>query len=68
MPLNIAILASGSGSNAQAIIDKAAAGVLDVNVCCIICNRPGAGVIQRAARAGIACVVLDHKAYKEKKR
>lgn len=63
MPLNIAILASGSGSNAQAIIDKAAAGVLDVNVCCIICNRPGAGVIERAARAGIACVVLDHKAY-----
>ncbi len=66
MPLNIAILASGSGSNAQAIIDKAAAGVLDVNVCCIICNRPGAGVIQRAARAGIACVVLDHKAYPDR--
>lgn len=66
MPLNIAILASGSGSNAQAIIDKAAAGVLDVNVCCIICNRPGAGVIERAARAGIACVVLDHKAYPDR--
>lgn len=66
MPLNIAILASGGGSNAQAIIDKAAAGVLDVNVCCIICNRPGAGVIQRAAKAGIACVVLDHKAYPDR--
>ncbi|WP_291439155.1 phosphoribosylglycinamide formyltransferase [Desulfovibrio sp.] len=66
MPLNIAILASGSGSNAQAIIDKAAAGVLDVNVCCIICNRPGAGVIERAARAGIACVVLDHKAHPDR--
>ena len=66
MPLNIAILASGSGSNAQAIIDKAAAGVLDVNVCCIICNRPGAGVIERAAKAGIACVVLDHKAYPDR--
>ena len=67
MPLNIAILASGSGSNAQAIVDKAAAGVLDVNVCCIICNRPGAGVIKRAAKAGIACVVLDHKAYPDRK-
>ena len=66
MPLNIAILASGSGSNAQAIIDKAAAGFLDVNVCCIICNRPGAGVIERAAKAGIACVVLDHKAYPDR--
>lgn len=66
MPLNIAILASGSGSNAQAIIDKAAAGILDANVCCIICNRPGAGVIERAAKAGIACVVLDHKAYPDR--
>lgn len=32
MPLNIAILASGSGTNAQAMFDKAAAGVLDVNI------------------------------------
>ena len=63
MPLNIAILASGSGSNAQAMIDKAAAGVLDVNICCIVCNRPGAGVIERARKAGVACVVLDHKEF-----
>ena len=41
MPLNIAILASGSGTNAQAMIDKAAQGVLDVNIALIVCNRPG---------------------------
>ena len=52
MPLNIAILASGSGSNAQAIIDKAAEGVLDVNVCWIICNRPGRGRYRACHKGG----------------
>ena len=66
MPLNIAILASGSGSNAQAMIDKAAAGVLDVNICCIVCNRPGATVIERARKAGVPCVVLDHKEFADR--
>ncbi|MBB5144239.1 phosphoribosylglycinamide formyltransferase [Desulfovibrio intestinalis] len=66
MPLNIAILASGSGSNAQAMIDKAAAGVLDVNICCIVCNRPGAGVIERARKAGVTCVVLDHEEFADR--
>ena len=60
MPLNIAILASGSGTNAQAMIDKAAQGTLDVSIALIVCNRPGAGVIARAEKAGIPCLVLDH--------
>lgn len=60
MPLNIAILASGNGTNAQAMMDKAAAGLLDVNIVTVICNRPGAGVIARAQKAGVPCVTLDH--------
>ena len=45
MPLNIAILASGRGTNAQAMFDKAAAGVLDVNIRRVVSNRPGAKVV-----------------------
>ena len=63
MPLKIAILASGSGTNAQAMLDKAAAGVLDVDIRLILSNRPGAGVLERARKAGVACVVLDHTEY-----
>ena len=63
MPLKIAILASGSGTNAQAMIDKAASGVLDVDIRLIMSNRPGAGVLERARKAGINCTVLDHKEY-----
>lgn len=66
MPLNIAILASGSGTNAQAMIDKAAQGVLDVNISLIVCNRPGAGVVARAEKAGIPCLVLDHTAFPDR--
>ncbi len=66
MPLNIAILASGSGTNAQAMFDKAAAGVLDVNIRRVICNRPGAPVIERAARAGVPCLTLDHTAFPDR--
>lgn len=67
MPLKIAILASGSGTNAQAMLDKAAAGVLDVDIRLIVSNRPGAGVLERARKAGVPCAVLDHTAYPDRK-
>ncbi|WP_165078540.1 MULTISPECIES: phosphoribosylglycinamide formyltransferase [unclassified Desulfovibrio] len=63
MPLKIAILASGSGTNAQAMIDKARAGVLDVDIRLVVSNRPGAGVLERAAKAGVPSMVLDHTEY-----
>ena len=66
MPCRIAILASGSGTNAQAMIDKAAEGLLDVNIALIICNRPGAGVIARAEKAHVPCLVLDHTSFPDR--
>ena len=61
MPLNIAVIASGDGSNFQAIVEKARAGLLDAVVRVVICNRPGAGVIARAKALGIPCALLDHE-------
>ncbi|MDO5484108.1 MAG: phosphoribosylglycinamide formyltransferase [Desulfovibrionaceae bacterium] len=66
MPLKIAILASGSGTNAQAMIDKAAAGLLDVDIRLVCSNRPGAGVLERAARAGLPHLALDHKSFADR--
>ena len=62
MALKIAILASGSGTNAQSMIDKAAQGVLDVDTCLIAGNRPGAKVFERAKKAGIPHVCIDTRA------
>lgn len=56
----IVVLASGGGTNCQALIDACAGGELDATIVAIVTNKPGAGVVQRAATAGIACHVVDH--------
>ena len=65
-PLNIAILASGSGTNAQAMIDKMRQGLLSVRIAAIICNRPGAKVLERARAAGIADICIDHTQFPDR--
>ncbi len=53
----LVVLASGGGSNCQALIDAAAAGRLDADVVGVITNNADAGVRDRARRAGIPDVV-----------
>lgn len=62
-PLPIACLASGSGSNVQAIIDAIESGTLPARIAAVISNVPGAGVLDRAKRHGIPAVVVDHRAH-----
>lgn len=61
--LRLGILASGSGSNLQAIIDRCADGTLDAEIAVVFCNVPGAGALARAERAGIATCCINHKTY-----
>lgn len=63
MPLKIAILASGNGSNAQAIIDAIRDGRLDCSVELIFSNNPDAFVLQRARQADLPAEVLDHRSF-----
>ncbi|NLA68695.1 MAG: phosphoribosylglycinamide formyltransferase [Gammaproteobacteria bacterium] len=49
----LAVLASGRGSNLQAILDAIAAGRLDARVAGVFGDRPGAVALQRARDAGI---------------
>ena len=53
MSLKLAVLASGSGTNFQAMVDAVRRGALDADIRLVICNRPGAKVIERAKAAGI---------------
>lgn len=59
----LAILASGNGSNMQAIADACSDGSIPARITVIGSNRPGAGVLERARRAGIPQVVVDHREY-----
>jgi phosphoribosylglycinamide formyltransferase-1 len=68
MPLRVAILASGSGSNAQRLFDLKGCGVLDIDPVLLICNRPGAPVLDRAGRAGVPALMLDHAKEPDRER
>ena len=52
--LRIGVLASGGGSNLQAILDSIAQGALDVRVEMVISNNSAAGALERARAAGVA--------------
>ena len=64
-PLSVVVLISGSGTNLQAIIDRAQQD-LPIAISAVISNRPGAGGLQRAADAGIETRVLDHTSYPDR--
>lgn len=63
---NIAVFASGSGSNFQAIIDAVEAGELQAYVTLLVCDKPGAKVIEIAEKHGIPSFVFSPKTYVDK--
>lgn len=60
-PGRLVVLASGGGTNCQAIIDACAAAELAAEVVAVVTNNAEAGVVARAAAAGIDCRVVDHR-------
>ncbi|MBA2876840.1 phosphoribosylglycinamide formyltransferase [Thermaerobacillus caldiproteolyticus] len=62
----IAIFASGSGTNFQAIVDAARKGDLQAKVSLLVCDRPGAKVIERAKQEHIPSFVFRPKDYASK--
>lgn len=61
--LPIGVLVSGGGSNLQAIIDAIEDERVPAEIRVVICNRPQAMALERAARHGIACEVIEHGAF-----
>jgi len=62
----IVVLLSGSGTNLQALIDAQIQQQLGGEIVAVISNRPGVKGLERAAKAGIAALTLDHKAFAER--
>ena len=54
------LLASGNGSNAERIVTYFKENAL-AEVSFILTNNPKAGVIGRAERLGVPCVIFDRK-------
>lgn len=63
VPARVAVLASGGGTNLQALIDRLNAGDSSAaRVELVVGSRAGIGALERAERAGIAAVALDARA------
>ena len=58
--LRLGVLASGGGTNLQAILDACSSEAFPAEVAVVICNRPGAGALKRSQDAGVATCLLDH--------
>ena len=56
--VNVAIFASGAGSNAQKIIDYFK-NISTVNIALIVCNNPKAGVLAIAKKESIPCLIIE---------
>lgn len=59
----VAILISGRGSNMAALIAAATEPSYPATIALVVSNRADAAGLQRAAEAGIATLVIDHKQF-----
>jgi phosphoribosylglycinamide formyltransferase-1 len=55
--LGVAVLASGNGSNLQALLDRIASGHVHARVALVVSDRPDSQALQRARRANVPAVV-----------
>ena len=62
----LAVLASGNGTNFEAIAAACERGELPARVVLMVCDRPGARVVERAAAHGVECFVFAPKEYASK--
>ncbi|UTR13680.1 phosphoribosylglycinamide formyltransferase [Salipaludibacillus sp. LMS25] len=62
----IAVFASGSGSNFQAMIDAVEAGNLTAEIALLVCDKPGAYAEKRAEKAAIPIFSFSPKRYSGK--
>ena len=60
---HLAVFASGTGTNFVAIAKACQSGQLDARVALMVCDCPGAPVIDRAAEMGIESFVFSPKDY-----
>jgi len=62
----LAVFASGSGTNFEAIAKACQDGRLNAEVALMVCDKPGALVIERAQRFGVESFVFNPKSYPDK--
>lgn len=65
--MNIAVFASGRGSNFAAIIRAVKKGIIKANLSLLVCDTPGAGAIAKAKRAKAKIALVKREDFSTKK-
>jgi len=64
--VNIAVFASGSGTNFQVLIDRVKDGYIPARIALLVCDNKDAPAIKRAAKAGIGTFVLSSEGFESR--
>jgi phosphoribosylglycinamide formyltransferase-1 len=64
--IRTAVLISGRGSNLASLISACAAPNYPADIALVVSNRPDAGGLRHAAKAGIPSRVIDHRSFPTK--
>lgn len=59
----MAVMASGTGSNFVAITRAAQEGLIDADVCLLLCDKPGAAALERASELGVDALCVDPRTF-----
>jgi len=62
----VAFLVSGSGTNAENLIQRIQRGEIPAIPALVISNKPGVTALEKAAALRVTTVVIDHKAYADR--
>ena len=62
----LAVFASGSGSNYEAIVEACRDGQIDADVVLLVCDKPGAKVLERAKRYGTESYAFTPKDFESR--
>ena len=65
--VDLAVLASGNGSNFQALVEATRSNKLEANIKLLLVNKSNCKAIERASKLGICWEFLDHRLYKSRK-
>lgn len=64
--INVGVLASGNGTNLQAILDASKAERISARVVLVISNEPTAFALERARKHGVEAVVVNHRDFENR--
>jgi phosphoribosylglycinamide formyltransferase-1 len=64
--LRLGVMASGNGSNFEALVAASRQGPLLGTVVQLVVNNAGCGAQRRAERLGIPCTLIDHRVHRQR--